>query len=71
MAGRWRVVSQQQTEQLTPGGTFESVVRVNFELASGTRGTVVVPSRLYSEDYVRQQIEASAGSMTAVESLEG
>ena len=68
---RWTVISQQQTERLTGSGAFESVVRVNFQLASGTQGNVVIPSRLYSEDYVRQQIDAQAGAMSAVENLQG
>lgn len=71
MAGKWRVTSQRQTEQLTAGGTFESVVRVNFQLASGTNGFIEVPSRLYTEDYVRGLIEEKATAMAGVEGLQG
>lgn len=68
---RWTVTGQQQSERLTDGGAFESVVRVNFALASGTKGSVVIPSRLYSEEYVRAQIDATASAMAAVEGLKG
>lgn len=69
MAAKWRVVSQRQTEQLTSGGQFEATVIVDFELASGTRGSVKIPARLYSETYVRDQITAQADQMAAVEDL--
>lgn len=69
MAAKWRVVSQRQTEQLTAGGQFEATVIVDFELASGTRGSVKIPSRLYSEDYVRQQVTLLADQMDGVENL--
>lgn len=71
MAGKWTVVSQRQSERLTASGAFESVVTVTFQLASGTTGSVIIPSRLYSEDYARQQIDDKATTMIAVENLAG
>lgn len=71
MAGTWRVVTQQQREELTAQNTFVQVMEIGFELTSGTRGSVVVPTRLYSEEYVRAQIELKASAMAAVENLAG
>jgi len=69
MAMKWQVISQRQTERLTPGGSFESVVQVGFQLASGTTGTVEIPARLYSPEYVQAQVDAAATTMIAVENL--
>lgn len=71
MAGLWRVVSQTQREELTAQGTFVQVVEIGFELTSGTRGTVVVPSRLYSEEYASGVIDAKAKTMAAIDGLQG
>lgn len=71
MAGKWIVTSQRQTERLTGAGTFETVVRVDYQLASGTSGWVEIPARLYTEEYVRSQIDAAAGVRAAVENLQG
>lgn len=71
MAGRWTVISQRQFEELTPQGTFRPVVEVTYQLTSGTVGTVKVPVTLYSEEYVRDQIETQASAMMAVENLSG
>lgn len=71
MAGRWTVIAQRQFEELTPQGSFRSVVEVTFQLASGTTGSIKVPVPLYNEDYVREQIDAQAGVMLGVENLSG
>lgn len=71
MAGNWGNVTQRQSERLTPGGTFESIVTVSFQLASGTSGSVIIPARLYNADYVREVIDAKAKEMAAVEALQG
>lgn len=71
MAGKWTVVRQQQSERLVPGGTFESIVTITFQLASGTIGSVVIPSRLYSVEYAQGVIDKQASTMAAIENLEG
>lgn len=71
MAGRWSVIAQRPFDELTPQGTFRSVVEVTFQLVSGTIGTVKIPANLYSEDYVRDRVEEVASSMIAVENLSG
>lgn len=70
MAGQWRVVGQRQYEELTGAGTFVATVEITFELAgSGTVGTVKIPQRQYTEEYVRAEIDRVAGTMIAVENL--
>lgn len=70
MADYWRVVSQQQRENLTPQGTFEPTWYVTYELLpEGVQGTVVIPQRLYTEDYVRDAIEQAAAVNRAVHNL--
>lgn len=71
MAASWTVIAQRQSEELTPQGTFESVVDVTFQLASGTTGSVKIPARLYSADYVSEQVATRASEMMAVERLSG
>jgi hypothetical protein len=70
MANGWRVVNQRQYEELTSAGTFVSTVEVTFELnGSGTVASVKIPQRLYSEEYVRAEIDRVASTMAAVENL--
>lgn len=70
MAGSWRVVNQQQREDLTTSGTFHKVWDVTYETAGGTRGTVTIPERLYTEDYVRSTIDARVSTVSAIENLQ-
>lgn len=69
MASNWRVVAQQQREDLTPQGTFQTVWDVTYETVSGTRGKVTVPERLYTEDFVRSAIEQQVQTVSAIENL--
>ena len=69
MAGSWRVVNQQQREDLTTSGTFHKVWDVTYETSGGTRGVVTVPERLYTEDYVREAINQRVATVTAIENL--
>lgn len=69
MAVGWRVVAQQQREDLTANGTFHKVWDVTFETASGTRGLVTIPERLYTEENVRAEIESKVSTISAIENL--
>lgn len=70
MAMGWRVVNQRSQEDLTPAGTFEPVWVITYVTdPEGITGTVKVPSRLYSEDYVRDQIEHLVARNKAVHNL--
>lgn len=70
MATDWRVTAQRQTDQLTPQGTFETVMEVNFEtIPDGITGQVVIPLRAYDADYVASAIDARVATIKAVQSL--
>lgn len=67
----WRVVNQQQREDLTTSGTFHKVWDVTYETSGGTRGTVTIPERLYEESYVRAEIERKVATTAAIEGMQG
>lgn len=69
MPGSWRVVNQQQREDLTTNGVFHKVWDVTFETAGGTRGTVTVPERLYTEENVRAAIDEKVATIAAIENM--
>lgn len=69
MADGWHVIAQRQFEKLSAQNTFEAVVEVSFQLASGTVGSIEIPARLYTEEYVRDAVEQWASTMRAVEKL--
>lgn len=71
MAQGWRVIGQRQMSDLTPQNTFETVAVVQFQLDSGTVGEVKIPVRLYTPEYVQEQVGKLAQHMIAVESLTG
>lgn len=70
MGMAWRVLSQRSQDVLTPQGTFEPVWVITYTtIPDGVTGTITVPSRLYTEDYVREQIDLLAAINTAVQNL--
>lgn len=69
MAGSWRVVNQQQREDLTTNGTFHKVWDVTYETSGGTRGTVTIPERLYTAEYVSAEIDRRVATVQAIEAL--
>lgn len=69
---RWRIVNDVSREDLTPGGTFQTVREITFEhLATGRTGTVIVPVRLYTADYVRTVVSEAVAHIAAVADLSG
>lgn len=70
MAVNWEVVSQRQTEELTPQGSFEANMEINFRtIPEHIPGQVKVPLRLYTGDYVRSVIDPLAETMQSVQKL--
>lgn len=70
MAAEWTVGPQRQTDILTPQGTFDTSMEVSFTvLPEGITGQVTVPLRLYTQDYVRDLIQARVDAIKAVASL--
>jgi hypothetical protein len=70
MATDWQVTAQRQTDVLTPQGTFETVMEVNFQtIPEGITGQVSIPLRVYEADYVASQIDNRVAAIKAVQSL--
>jgi hypothetical protein len=70
MATDWQVTAQRQTDVLTPQGTFETVMEVNFQtIPEGITGQVVIPLRVYEADYVATQIDNRVAAIKAVQQL--
>lgn len=70
MATDWQVTAQRQTDILTPQGTFETVMEVNFAtIPEGITGQVVIPLRVYEADYVATQIDNRVAAIKAVQNL--
>jgi hypothetical protein len=65
----YTVLSQQQTEELTPYGRFVDVVRVNFQTPNGHIGTVRIPLAQFTPGYVDNVIQAQVQQFEAVHQL--
>ena len=69
MADMWQVVGQRQTSDITASGQFREVMEVTVEVRGGTAFTIKVPLEQYTEDHVRQLIEARVEQVVAVDNL--
>ena len=70
MAAGWRVVAQRSQETLTPQGSFEPVWVITYTTdPEGITGTITVPERLYSEEYVRNKLDELVARNKAVQNL--
>lgn len=70
MGAGWRVVQQRAQDELTPAGTFEPVWVITYVTdPEGITGSVKVPSRLYTEEYVREVIESIVARNKAIANL--
>jgi hypothetical protein len=66
----WRVVNQRSQDELTPSGDFQPVWVVTYVTdPEGVTGTVKVPARLYTEEYVRDTIQGLVDVNKAVHNL--
>lgn len=70
-APSWTVTSQHERVEVGDSGQAERGIRVEFNTPSGAHGSVFVPSRLYTTEYVRQQIAARAAVLEEVAGLKG
>lgn len=70
MATDWVITSQRQTDILTPAGTFDPSMEVNFQtVPEGINAQVTVSLRNYTEDYVRSLIDQRVMAIKAVQNL--
>lgn len=70
MAAGWRVVSQRSQDELSAAGSFEPVWIVTYVTdPEGITGSVKIPARLYTEEYVRDAIENIVARNKAIANL--
>jgi hypothetical protein len=66
----WRVVSQQETTQPGPAGTYTKGVLVFFSMSTGDTGSVFIPNNLYRSDNIKAAIDARAAQLAEVSTLQ-
>jgi len=66
----WRVVTQQETTEVTPQGQVTRGWRVTFTVG-GVHGSVFVPKSQYNRQTVAAMISAAAAEVAAVSNLTG
>ena len=70
MATEWRVTNQVPREELLQSGAFEPGWDVFYEtIPEATRGSIWVPKRFYSPDYVRDLIQKEVTALKGIADL--
>lgn len=69
MAERYRVVSQRQTTDITPGGRFADVMEVACEASDGTPFQVRIPVASYTAAAVDEAADRRAAHILSVTEL--
>lgn len=70
MSARWHVTGDVAREDLDAGGKFVSSREVSFEvLDTNTTGSVKIPLRLYTPEYVAGVIQSLADNMAIIGTL--
>lgn len=67
----WAVISQQETMDQGPGGSYVQGVKVTFRTSTGQVGSVFVPQESYTADEVRRRVDQKAATVLAVADLQG
>lgn len=68
-APRYTVTQQAEVTDIGPTGAYVSGVRVTFRTATGSIGSVFLPSDQYTVDGVRQAVDERCATMEAVSAL--
>ena len=68
MADAYTVTNQRQTTRLN-GGTFQDVMEVTFQTATGATGSVTLPLSQYTPANVKAAIEARVQVLDEVHNL--
>ncbi|MHB1488246.1 MAG: hypothetical protein ACYCZM_11940 [Acidimicrobiales bacterium] len=66
----WKVVTQQETTDVSPNGQVVRGWRVTFTV-TGTQGSVFVPKASYNRQTVAAMVAAAAAEVAAVSNLSG
>lgn len=69
MAEMFFILSQQQTQELGPGGTVQDVMEITFQTVSGVIATERVPLSLYTPENVAALLSERAKVIEQVQSL--
>lgn len=70
MATDWKVTTQRQVDILTPQGSFEPSMEINFEtVPEGIQGQVTVTLRNYTAENVATLLDARVAAIKAVQGL--
>lgn len=67
----YTILTQDQSEELAPNGTFVDTWRITFQGPSGTTGTVKIPAATYSPATVDAAISDYLQKIEAVHALGG
>ncbi len=67
----WTIITQVETTDLGPNGTFIQGVKVGFRTASGAIGSVFIPTDAYTVEKVRTEVSARAATLDQVAGLTG
>lgn len=65
----WRVTAQQHTEEYTPNGSFQPVVKVSIITDAGTPATFSFPEAQYNPDAVVARVNEFVSRESAVAAL--
>lgn len=65
----WRVTGTRESSRLSTAGGFEDVLIVSFETSRGATGTVTVPKRLATAEYVGERIAEYVNHLDAIADL--
>lgn len=65
----YTILTQDQSEELLPNGTFQDTWRITFQGPSGTTGTVKVPASRYTPQVVDNEIQAALQNIEATHAL--
>lgn len=65
----YSILTQDQSEELAPNGTFVDTWRITFQGPSGTTGTVKIPANQYSPGVVDATIQGQLQNIEATHAL--
>lgn len=67
----WKIIGQKHVEKYMGGGDFEPVFTVQYETASGTKGSVDFPEGQYTRESVVTRLNELVGRIHEVAALDG
>lgn len=65
----WRVTGTRESSRLATSGGFEDILIVSFDTGTGASGTVTVPKRLATPEYIGEEIQEYVDRLDAIHNL--